>query len=145
MSHGVCRKGTVRGAVQAITLALVAVSAFAQTAPDWRRIGSTSVELMLAAPATGPVERVWFSADGSVLYARVRSGKIFQTVDFQAWTPASAGEPAPVSLASAVRSPEPGGNVVLNANGSAMSSLGRHLFRSEDGGHTWTNLTAWRS
>jgi uncharacterized protein (TIGR03437 family) len=26
-----------------------------------------------------------------------------------------------------------------------MYSLGRHLFRSDDGGHIWTNLTAWRS
>ena len=50
--------------------------AAAQTHPDWRKVGSSSVELMLASPATGPVERVWYSAGGSLLFARtaVRQG-----------------------------------------------------------------------
>src|SRR5215467_4642413 len=101
MRHGVCRNATVR----TITLALVAAAGWAQTAPDWRKIGSTSVELMLAAPATGPVDRVWFSADGSILYARTRSAKLLQTLDFQTWTPAAATEPAPLVQSAAMRSP----------------------------------------
>ncbi|MEN6600910.1 MAG: hypothetical protein ABFD86_00735, partial [Bryobacteraceae bacterium] len=59
--------------------------ALAQLAPaepgeyraDWRRIGNSAVELNLAAPATGSVERVWYSADGLRLYARVGSGQVY--------------------------------------------------------------------
>ena len=29
-----------------------------------RRVGGPAVELMLASPATGPVEKVWFAQDG---------------------------------------------------------------------------------
>ncbi len=64
----VWHKGTVRGAV--CLLAALGASAFGQTSTDWRKVGGSAVELFLAAPATGPVDQVWFSADGSTLYAR---------------------------------------------------------------------------
>ena len=69
--------------------------ALAQTAGEaprtaWRKVGSSSVELMLAGPATGPVDNVWFAPDGRTLYARTHSGKSFETADFENWTPSTA-------------------------------------------------------
>jgi uncharacterized protein (TIGR03437 family) len=131
-----------------IGLALAAVFlAAAQTHPDWRKVGSSSVELMLASPATGPVERVWYSADGSVLFARTPSGKIFETADFETWVAvADAAGPNTLVPATAARLPEPGARVFSTvSNPSKMYSLGQQLLRSEDGGHSWTNLTAYKS
>jgi len=121
------------------------IPATAQT--DWRPVGGTSVELMLAAPATGPVDRVWFSADGSVLYARTPAGKTFQTANFETWIPApDVAVPPRLVPPQPVRLPEHGATVVTTAyNGTTIYALGRQLFRSDDEGRSWTNLTAFRS
>lgn len=126
--------------------------AFAQTPsatlrPDWRKIGSASVELMLASPAGGPVDNVWFAPDGRTLYARTHSGKVLQTVDFQSWSAAAApapraDEPAAVSVE---RLPAP--NAVLrssSADSRHVYALGADVYASEDSGRTWTNLTAYK-
>ncbi len=120
--------------------------ASAQTNPDWRKLGGTAVELSLASPATGPVDQVWFTASGALL-ARTHSGKLFQTQDFETWTPAVDSGDAPRPLtAPAARLPEPGA-AVIQAPGDAarVYALGRQLFRSDDGGRTWENLTAYKS
>jgi uncharacterized protein (TIGR03437 family) len=131
-----------------ISLALAGVFlAAAQTQPDWRKVGSSSVDLMLASPATGPVERVWYSAGGSLLFARTPSGKLFETADFETWAAVADGvETNALIPATVARLPEPGARVVSTAsNPSKIYSLGRHLLRSEDGGHSWINLTAYKS
>lgn len=136
-------KGTVRGAVWLLTIA--GASAFGQNLPDWRKIGGSAVELFLAAPATGPVEEVWFSPEGSTLYAKTRSGGIFQTADFETWVPAQNPPAIPAVVpATAARLPEAGARVIA-ANRFRSYALGQQLFRSEDGGHTWANLTAYKS
>jgi uncharacterized protein (TIGR03437 family) len=130
-----------------IGLALAGVFlAAAQTHPDWRKVGGSSVDLMLASPATGPVERVWYSADGSLLFARTPSGKVFETADFETWTAVvNVAETNTLIPAAAARLPEPGARIVSTAsNPSIVYSLGRQLLRSEDGGHSWTNLTAYK-
>lgn len=129
---------------------LASVWAIAQspvTNPDWRRIGSPSVELGLAAAATGPVDAVWFGAAGNRLYARTRSGKTFQTDDFDTWSAAtSASAGPPLVSAAALRLPESGARVVASpVNPGRLYALGRHLSRSDDGGRSWTNLTAFKS
>ena len=141
-----CHKGTLRHTLRLLALVLaVAGSAAAQTGAQWRKVGSYAAELMLASPATGPVDRVWFNADGGLLYARTRSGKIFQTPDFETWTPtASAAEPAEPLLGLPVRIPEPGARVIAMPR-SGLFSLGRQLMRSEDDGRTWVNLTGFKS
>lgn len=126
-----------------LTLALGYLAA-AQTAPQWRRVGSSAAELMLASPATGPVDRVWFSSEGSLLYARTRSGRVFQTPDFETWTPAtSVAEPSEPLPGLPVRTPEAGARVISAR--SRLYSLGHQLMRSEDDGHTWANLTGFKS
>ncbi len=142
-----CHKGTLRAA-----LFLVAVTAgtpwlaSGQTL-DWRRIGGSSVDLGLAGPATGPVDQVWFSEDGSTLYARTHSSRLFQTNDFETWLPAvNPPAPPPLSDANPRRRPAQGGRVVAVAwNRGSMFDLGTQLLRSDDQGETWQNLTAYRS
>lgn len=102
---------------------------------------------MLASPATGPVEAVWFSPDGSRLYARMPSGAVLETLDFENWVPAP-GAPAPPEPmpAAAERLPEPEARLAaFAADPGRLYALGAHLYRSEDGGRSWSNLTAWRS
>ena len=123
----------------------LAGTATAQTTPDWRKVGGSAVELFLAAPATGPVDQVWFSGTGSVLYARTRSGRMFQTADFETWyAAANAVDPPPQVPALPFRIPESSMKVV-SAGRYRMYSLGRQLYRSDDGGHSWVNLTSFKT
>ena len=136
-------KGTLRGA--AGLLAVLGAYAFGQTSTDWRKVGGSAVELFLAAPATGPVDQVWFSADGATLFAKTRSGSTFQTTDFETWSLAQNSPAVPVpATATAARLPEAGARVIA-ANRFRSYALGRDLYRSEDGGHTWADLTAYKS
>jgi len=144
----VCRNDSFRPALPVAVLALMgAVCATAQTRPDWRKVGSSAVELLLASPATGPVERVWFSPDGSQLFARTAAGKTFVTIDFETWTPADkAAAPSAEVQAAAARLPDTSARVITAAGDpSRLYALGRQLSRSEDGGRSWTNLTQFKT
>jgi uncharacterized protein (TIGR03437 family) len=103
---------------------------------------------MLAAPATGPVDEVWFSADGSQLFARTHAGRTFQTTDFESWS-AAAAPPEPLALVPVTdsrRLPEPGTRVVAAPwNRARYYALGTNLYRSDDGGESWSNLTAFKT
>ena len=102
---------------------------------------------MLASPATGPVDRVWFSSDGSQLFAHTASGKTFVTIDFETWAPAtSAAPPAPPLELMNARLPDPTAHFISStADPSRVYALGRQLSRSEDGGRSWTTLTQYKS
>ena len=129
--------------VPALLLAFAAI-AVAQSPPDWRKVGGASVNLTLASPATGPVERVWFSPGGSTLFARTQSGKVFVTADFVSWSPVTDPEDAPaVTPATAVRLPETGAAIMAASDPATIFGLGRQVSRSQDGGHTWVNLTGY--
>jgi uncharacterized protein (TIGR03437 family) len=120
----------------------------AQTAPvEWRRVGNPSMEVGLASPATGPVQTVWYSPDGARLYARTRAGRVFETIDFESWTPAQgASEPADTPPPAVDRLPEPGAKLALAAAAPGrIYALGTQLYRSDDGGHSWSNLTAFHN
>jgi uncharacterized protein (TIGR03437 family) len=140
MKPAVCHKATKR--VPALVLALAAMAA-AQTSPAWRKVGGSAVDLSLASPATGPVERVWFSS-GGVLFARTASGRIFQTADFESWVAAPADTEVPaITPAATVRLPESGAQIVTVAGDRSIFGLGRHASRSQDGGRSWTSLTGY--
>ena len=68
-------------------IVLLALSApvFGQLRPDWRHVGNSAVELGLADLATGPVDRVWYSANGTSLRIRTGLGRNFETADFDTW------------------------------------------------------------
>ncbi len=116
-----------------------------ESRPDWRPIGNRVIEVSLASPATGPVERAWFSADGSRLYARTPAGRVFQTSDFENWQPAAAYGPPPSPGRVPVDSlPEVGSRVERSSDGGVAYALGRAAWRSQDQGKTWENLTDYR-
>jgi uncharacterized protein (TIGR03437 family) len=139
----VCRKGTVGGAVY--LLAVLSVAAFAQDSPGWRKVGGSAVDLALADPATGPVDAVWFSPNGSTLYAKTRAGGVFATTDYETWVPVADPPSEPMAPAAVpLRLPEAGARVIMTSP-ARLYALGRQLFRSDDFGRSWTNLTAYQS
>jgi uncharacterized protein (TIGR03437 family) len=134
--------------VSILTLVLATgFTGWAQDSPDWRKIGGQAVQLALASPATGPVDRVWYSSDSSVLYARTHSEQTFQTSDFENWVPADNAPPPELPQTSGiVRAPEAAGVRFVTAPATPYRTyaLGRYLSRSDDGGRSWSNLTAFR-
>ena len=112
---------------------------------DWRHIGNSALELGLAGVATGPVARVWYSEDGSTLYVGTRTGGIFSTDDFETWKVSTGSAKAPDAVDAAVdRAPEPSMRVRQAARGR-MYAAGQFVYRSEDNGRNWSNLTAYKS
>jgi uncharacterized protein (TIGR03437 family) len=114
---------------------------------DWRRIGNSAMDLSLAAVATGPVDRVWYSDDGARLYAQTASGIVYATDDLEKWAPApdSIVPPRPADL-RAPRTPEPGARLRAQTRSSAkLYAFGLYVYRSDDGGVSWNNLTAYRN
>ena len=102
-----CRRTTARvvsvGAL-AIGLAALPLTVSAQvassppvslTAAGWRHIGNSAMELALPSLATGPVDRVWYSPDGSGLFAKTTSGRVFRTGDFEQWQLVTDGKATP--------------------------------------------------
>ncbi|MGD0015601.1 MAG: hypothetical protein ABSD56_14460 [Bryobacteraceae bacterium] len=105
---------------------------------DWRHIGNSAIELALPGPASGPVERVWYSSDGGRLHARTPDGRVFETGDFEKWLPSTAAPPAGASGQAA----ESGPGVRTSAlDPSRLYVFGAQVLRSDDGGLTWQNLT----
>jgi uncharacterized protein (TIGR03437 family) len=128
----------------AVLLVAMAGMAPAQST-NWRRVGNSAVDLLLASPATGPVDKVWFSDGGGTLYARARSGRVFETSDYEVWLPSqNAVEPAMQPAPLVFRIPENGARPVASGFGRVYAA-GRQLFRSEDGGRSWVNLTAFKT
>jgi len=144
----VCHKETASRWRYLLGIPLAAGMLAAQTAPvEWRRVGNPAMEAGLAAPASGPVQAVWYSADGSRLYARTRAGRVFETADFESWSPAQGVlEPAEIPAPAVDRMPEPRATLAISmAAPGRIYALGRQLYRSDDGGHSWSNLTAFHS
>ena len=146
----VCHRGTSRaGWAAAFLLLLAGTVASAQTRPDWRKVGSSSVELSLASAATGPVGQVWFSPDGRQLFARTNGGRSFVTTDFETWSSVAGVVPVPegsLQPAEPARLPEAGALAVMAAaDRGHIYAIGQQLSRSDDGGRSWINLTQYRS
>jgi uncharacterized protein (TIGR03437 family) len=116
----------------------------AQNVPEWRHIGNAAIDMALPAVATGPVDRVWFSADGSVLYARSRSGRTFQTNDFEQWRLSTGVTPPREQNSEVLRAPEANLRRVLAANAGRAYAIGASAYRSDDGGVNWANLTDYK-
>lgn len=111
---------------------------------NWRGIGTTVVFNSRAGFSSGPVDALWFSPDGAALEVRLRSGKLYRTVDFDSWSPlAEPGPRSPLTAAIVNRTPEPGLTAYTPpGNGYRAYAAGRFLWRSDDSGNTWQNLIA---
>ena len=119
-------------------------TAAAQVKTDWRRIGTLTLAEGLASPSSGgAVERVQFLNDGR-LQAALPGGRVWQTTDGENWTPAET-MPAAERASGAFRLPEAGAVLRESKRGPALLYAGgSQLWRSEDGGRTWSNLTQTR-
>src|SRR5580658_1999809 len=145
-----CRRTTTRilcAIAVAVTLVVMQGLGFAQSGElDWRHIGNSAVQLGLPSVATGPIDRVWYSADGTVLYARTRSGRTYQTTDFEQWQRVADSMIAPPAAAAVpATSPEAGLKVSSQAAiSSRMFAVGSNVYRSDDTGVSWSNLSAYQ-
>ena len=143
-----CRSATNR--ILALIAALIATAALCAPAYafDWRHIGNASTEMSLAGVATGPMSRVWYSSDGAHLFAQTKSGRVFETVDFEQWSLVKDPGIAPPDRAKLNENPGLGrlGDTVSDAAVSprepleitAANRFG--VWRSMDGGLSWSGL-----
>lgn len=148
-----CRRATFRcgffGRIAAAgaILAVPGWYASAQTRLDWRHIGNSAIDLASPSLATGPVDRVWYSTDGSVLYAHTLSGRIFETGSFDQWKRVTDSRIIPPSHENPAAStvPEPRLRMTAQTSGSSrLYGAGRDAYRSDDNGVSWSNLTSHR-
>jgi hypothetical protein len=130
--------------------------------PDWRAVGNQLLESSVPGGLTsGAVARVWFSADGARLYARLDNGQVLENTEDDTWEKAKDAPAPPAGSAweknlkaknwaalteyrgysiigaapvDAAISPVDGDDLVV-ANGHG-------LWRSLDGGDSWTSLNA---
>lgn len=135
-----------KSATACVLIATIAapLSVLAQN-QGWRKIGNDLIDLSLAGLATGPVDRVWYSADGSQLLIRTASGKEFATSDFETWVPATTPPISPTPAISG-RLPEPQAKTRAARQGSVrIYAFGKFVYSSENGGTSWDNLTGYRN
>jgi len=114
--------------------------------PEWRRVGNSAIDLSLAGLTTGDVSQVRYSADGARLFARTGSGQTMESSDFESWKAARLPLPAlaPNFEGRAFRTPEAGARVRL-ADSRRYYAAGRFVWRSEDGGRSWANVTGYKN
>lgn len=144
-------KSALRGIASLVTVLVSVAVSSAQTtrqslAPDWRHIGNSALDLGLSSVATGPVERVWFSPDGTTLFARTASAQVFESRDFEQWRAAGDNSieiPAQANPAASTL-PERAAKLRTTSDGRRLYGVGNFAYRSEDGGATWSNLTGFQ-
>jgi len=135
---------TIRSCVLCALAALALAATGAAEDLSWRRLGGSGVAAGLAGPAGGSVQDVWFSANGRTLYASLQGSGIWASTDLGlSWERAeSSTADFPAALESA-REAGWSATVVRNPYRAGVAyALGEHLYRSDDGGGEWTNLTA---
>jgi uncharacterized protein (TIGR03437 family) len=127
-----------------------------ETGVGWRHVGNAAIDTgQLPSAATGPVDRVWYSPDGSSLFAKTASGRVFETPDFEQWQLVTDGKATPPATNEAgAEAAIPGTPEVefklatpsLGASAAAgrLYGIGNDVYRSDDGGVRWINLTSYK-
>jgi uncharacterized protein (TIGR03437 family) len=111
---------------------------------DWRHIGNTVIDRALAGAASGPVKRVWYGANG-MLYAETAGGRVYQTTELESWQASSATAPKVGAGAIVPKLPEAGAQTrVLDGEPGRVYAFGDFVYRSEDGGAHWENMSGFR-
>ncbi len=124
-------------------LAFLASASYAPA--QWRRLGNAALDLQLSGLATGPMDRVQFRSGDARLFARAGAGQWYSTGDFETWSversePPASAPPPPIPD----RLPEPDAALRATSARGVVYAAGLHVWRSEDGGRTWANLTKWK-
>lgn len=132
--------GTVRTTRRmAILLVAGALGVYA----EWRHVGTAAMDLRLSGLATGPVAGVGWSADGRTAMSRTQLGRWLATEDGETWR-AAARPPVEASGAVVDRLPAPGARTVSAGRAGWAYAFGDHVWRTEDNGKSWRNLTQWK-
>ena len=80
MDSSMCSRATLASAAAAMLIGVtLAGPVYSQTSTDWRRIGSLVHDRAMAGPASGRVDRVWYSADGTKIGTETHSGRRYET------------------------------------------------------------------
>ena len=142
-----CNRATVPILIATVLLAgLGQAQVPPPSSPNWRHIGNWVVEKSLAGPASGPVARVWYSQDGATLFLQTSSGRFYQTADLENWRPSTAAPPPMPANALVPQLPESGANTRMQPGQRARAyAFGNFVYRSDDGGASWENLTVYHS
>src|SRR5579863_583825 len=141
-----CNRATVPILIATVVLTGLGRAQAPPPSPDWRHIGNWVVEKSLAGPASGPVSRIWYSQDGARLFVQTGSGRVVQTADFEDWRASAVAPPPAPDSAPVSRLPEPGAKARMQPGQPARAyAFGNFVYRSNDGGASWENLTAYRS
>jgi uncharacterized protein (TIGR03437 family) len=80
------------------------------------------------------------------LFAKTTSGRVFETNDFEQWrlitdpkvSPPAEQEPTATGI------PEAGAKLASGGTAGRLYGVGRDVYRSDDGGESWVNLTAYK-
>ena len=147
MDSKVSHNATPRGILGALLLsaALAGPAVLAQPAGSaWRRVANAAVDLSLADVATGPVDQVWYASQG--LAARTETGRTLLAAGFEQWRELARDSVPPRAFAdpaaTGAQAPEPGARLVGSRRRPARAyALGKSVWRSDDGGLNWVNLT----
>jgi uncharacterized protein (TIGR03437 family) len=160
----VLRAATIYCVAAAVMLPVAAraQSARSTISADWRAVGNQILEAAVPVGlASGPVERVWFSADGARLFAQLDNGQVLENADDDSWQVAKgAGVAPPASVRAknlqaknwAALTGYRGQSIIGGAPVDAAISPvdgddfvvanGQGLWRTRDGGESWTGLNA---
>ena len=135
------RNATVRILIATVLTGLRVLAQPAATS-DWRRVGNSAIDLSLAGLATGPADRVWYSASGSLLIHTV-AGQVFETSDFETWRASAAAVPpdTPPRVPPATL-PDPAARV--RDGSKTVYAAARFAWRSDSNGAAWDDLTSFR-
>ena len=125
-------------------------------AADWRHVGSYALDAgsyasgggpSLVGSVSGAVDRVWYAADGALLYVRTPRAITYKTSDLENWT-AALDQPN-VPPANVLGLPPGSANVPGAVRDVATSPVNpdeitvatdQGVFRSADAGKSWTSL-----
>jgi len=120
---------------------------------SWRHVGNSAIQLALPSAATGPVDGAWYSPDGLSLFAKTASGRVFRTPDFEQWQLVTDGKATPpatddAEAEGAANPPEASFKLATpSGTGAAAGRLygiGGDVYRSDDAGVSWVNLTSYK-
>jgi uncharacterized protein (TIGR03437 family) len=116
-------------------------------------VGNSAIELALPSAATGPVDGAWYSPDGLNLFAKTASGRVFRTSDFEQWQLVTDGKATPPASdraeAEAAANPPEASFKLATPSGSGAAvgrlyGIGGDVYRSDDAGVSWVNLTSYK-
>jgi uncharacterized protein (TIGR03437 family) len=111
----------------------------------WTPFGNTLVLAGVAGSASGPVERVWRSADETV-YVFAEALGVHGTRDFASWTPDDTASPPVQPDRLGLRTaPHDAFQVHVHPlDPTLVYAIGAQVYRSLDGGRTFAGLTRYR-